>query len=181
MNTSHSAKNLQNWEEAERENRKLDELDRARFAMELMAGESRVMGNAAGDGWVDMVTNWLGPQLAAAVRLQLLNVTDEAERVEILRGLMADWNRLRRREQTAERIEIERRRVELVEQVQWERKKTEMDQGLDALLTVVKERPKAFAALKELAVHLPRRTGDDVSAEERVREKWDAEVFDPEI
>ena len=73
----------------------MGELDRARFAMELMAGESRVMGNAAGEGWVDMVTNWLGPQLAAAVRLQLLNVADEAERVEILRGVMADWNQLR--------------------------------------------------------------------------------------
>ena len=67
-----------------------------------------------------------------------------------------------------------------MEQVQWERKKTEMDQGLDALLTVVKQNPKGFAALQELATHLPRKKWDE-PAEERVREKWDVEVFDPEI
>lgn len=171
---------MRSFEEAERDGGKLGELDRARFAMELMAGESGVLGSAAGSGWVEVVTNWLGPQLAATVRLRLLEVTKEEERLAILQGFMTNWNQLRRREQAAERIALDRRRVELVEDMQWERKKTDMDQGLDALLKLVKDRPKALAVLQELATYLPRQKGEDVP-EERVKENWDAGVFDPEI
>ncbi|MCE9609885.1 MAG: hypothetical protein K8R23_06710 [Chthoniobacter sp.] len=137
---------------------KRGEIQAALVAMALEAKEAKQI---AGGSVTEVVTGWVAARYAQAAREQLAEREGE-ERLELLHTLAQDWALLRKGDQTAERLDIERERL-LVEQKRqlyaendsvW-RWKTKMAAGLDTINTYVAAHPKARAAFDAFLEQLP--------------------------
>jgi hypothetical protein len=120
------------------------------MAVEAVTLEAALHGPVA-----DYLTRWLAAQYAVAASEQLAGLEGEP-RVKALRAFIHDTALLRRGDQNAERLKIERERLEVASRhadLKWKRK---VIIGLETLLTYVEHHPKAkaaFDALRESVRH----------------------------
>lgn len=125
-------------------------------ALVVMAAEAEEAKQAVGGSVTDAVAGWLASRYAQAAREQLAGLEGEA-RLKLLRTLAQDWALLRKGDQTAERLEIERERLlveqerlALAERYGFLKFKRMTVLGLETLHAYVKGKPKAEAALDAL-------------------------------
>ena len=78
-----------------------------------MAAEAAELKQAAGGSITDTVADWLGPQYLLAAR-DKLDGTERAQRWEIWRAFAQDWAMLRRGDQNAGWLRLEREKVKLL-------------------------------------------------------------------
>lgn len=95
------------------------------------------------------VAGWLASHYAQAARGQLAGLEGGA-RLKLLRTLAQDWALLRKGDQTAERLQIERERLVLAERDSLGKWKRKIIVGLETLLTYLEHHPKAKAAFDAL-------------------------------
>jgi hypothetical protein len=122
----------------------------AKSALVAMTMEAAELQQAAGGSVTDAVAGWLAPQYALAAQ-ERLAATGGAERLKILRNFVQDWFLLRRGDQTAERLRIERERLALAERDHLGRFKRKMIAGLEAMHACMKHHPEAKAAFDAFA------------------------------
>jgi hypothetical protein len=79
-----------------------------------MATEAKELQEAAGGSVTDTVAGWLASQYASAAH-EKLGCAAGGQRWEILRAFVQDWTLLRRGDQAAARLQLDR------EQLEWER------------------------------------------------------------
>jgi hypothetical protein len=79
-----------------------------------MVAEAQALQQAAGGSVTDAVAGWLAPQYLLAAREQLTAAEGNA-RFEVLRTFLQDWSLLRRGDQTAARLQLDR------ETLDWQR------------------------------------------------------------
>jgi hypothetical protein len=79
-----------------------------------MVAEAADLKRAVGGSISDAVADWLAPQYLLAAR-DKLSGTDGARRWEILRAFVQDWAMLRRGDQAAARLQLDR------EELDWQR------------------------------------------------------------
>ena len=134
-------------------------------ALLAMSVESAELEEVLGGSVTGAVAGWLASRYAQTVREQLA-VLEGEERLKLLRTFAQDWALLRKGDQTAERLEIERERLMVererllyVKQDSMGKFKRKTTVGLEALMTYVEHHPKAKAAFDALL--------------EQVRHPWD--------
>lgn len=93
-------------------NTRMSTLSDAKAALLAMTKEAAELKNAVGGSITEAVADWLAPHYALAAREQLATAKG-AERLRILRAFVQDWALLRRGDQYAERLKIEREQLEL--------------------------------------------------------------------
>ena len=79
-----------------------------------MVAEAQALKEAAGGSVTDALAAWLAPQYLLAAR-EKLAASDEAGRFEVLRTFMHDWALLRRGDDAAARLQLDR------EELEWQR------------------------------------------------------------
>lgn len=79
----------------------------ALHAIRELAAEARELQAAAGGSVSDAVAAWLAPQYLVAARAKLAAAADSG-RFEVLRTMVQDWNLLRRGDQAAARLQLDR-------------------------------------------------------------------------
>lgn len=119
-------------------------------ALVAMAAEAAEMEEAVGGSVTGAVAGWLASHYAQAARGQLAGLEGGA-RLKLLRTLAQDWALLRKGDQTAERLQIERERLAMDERNSLEKWKRKTITALEALHTYAKHHPKAKAAFEALA------------------------------
>lgn len=134
-------------------------------ALVTMALEAAEAKQLLGGSVTDAVAGWVATRYAQAAREQLADLKGEA-RLKLMRTLAQDWALLRKGDQTAERLEIERERLvveqerlALAERFSFLKFKRMTVVGLETLMTYVEHHPKAKAAFDALL--------------EQVRHPWD--------
>jgi len=116
----------------------------------VMAAEALGLEAALSGPIADYLARWLAAQYAVAASEQLAGLEGEP-RVKALRAFIHDAALLRRGDQNAERLQIERKRLEVTSRdadLKWKRK---IIIGLETLKRHVDEHPEAKAAMAELA------------------------------
>src|SRR5450432_3903876 len=111
----------------------------------VMAAEALGLEAALSGPVADYLARWLAAQYAVAASERLADLEGEP-RVKALRAFIHDAALLRRGDQNAERLKIERERLEVASRhadLKWKRK---VIIGLETLLTYVEHHPKAKAA-----------------------------------
>ena len=125
-------------------------LAEAKSVLLAMAAEGAEIQRALGGPVADALANWLASEYALAARERLAGVKD-AERWQILRDVVQDWAALRRGDQNAEWLRIERERLRVAAQdveLKWKKR---IITGLETLQRYVNQHPKAKAAFDALA------------------------------
>lgn len=125
----------------------------ATAALLAMTAEADELKRAVGGSITNAVADWLAPQYALAAREQLAGLQGEA-RLKLLRTFAQDWALLRKGDQTAERLRIERERLALAERDSLGKFKRKVIVGLETFMSHVKQHPKAQAAFDALAEQL---------------------------
>jgi hypothetical protein len=128
----------------------------------------------------DAVAGWLAAHYAHAAREQLAGL-EGGGRLKLLRTFAHDWALLRKGDQTAERLRIDRQRLAKEEQDSLGKWKRKTIVGLEALLAYAKHHPKAQAALDALAeeVSHPFDPSEQVPKWDGVRHGQDREESEP--
>lgn len=116
-------------------------------AVRELRAEVRELAESPGsEPLTDVLAHWLTAHYAGAARREAANATDSVVNLKTLRGLTADVAALRRGDQYAERLAIEREWLEL-------ERREKIEAGLDALYQEIKSVPGAknvFTALSRL-------------------------------
>ena len=76
-------------------------------AIRELAAEARELQTAAGGSVTETVAVWLAPHYLLAAREKLSGATGE-DRFDVLRTFVQDWNLLRRSDQAATRLQLDR-------------------------------------------------------------------------
>src|SRR5450432_2220455 len=119
----------------------------------VMAAEALGLEAALHGPVADYLARWLAAQYAVAASEQLAGLEGEP-RVKALRAFIHDAALLRRGDQNAERLQIERKRLEVTSRdadLKWKRK---IIIGLDSLYAYTQHHPKAKAAFEALSEQL---------------------------
>lgn len=111
----------------------------------VMAAEALGLESALSGPVADYLTRWLAAQYAVAASEQLAGLEGEP-RVKALRAFIHDAALLRRGDQNAERLKIERERLSLARQESFSRFKRGVVRGLEAMRTYVQQHPEAKTA-----------------------------------
>jgi predicted nucleic acid-binding protein len=115
-----------------------------------MAAEADGLKRVLGGSVTEALADWLASQYALAARERLAGAKD-AERWETLRAFVQDWAALRRGDQHAEWLQIERERLQLAQLDSTKRFKNKLTNAMEALQKYCAKHPKADAALLALA------------------------------
>ena len=135
------------------------------FAVSCMAAEAEGAKQVVGGSLTDVIAGWVAARYAQAARERLAGLEGE-ERLKLLRSLAQDCALLRKGDQSAERLQIERERLvlekerlALAERFKLFKFQRLTRRGLEALMIYVEHHPKAKAAFNALM--------------EQVRQPWD--------
>jgi len=90
-------------------------LDQTKTLLADMAAQARELSSAAGGSITDAMADWLAPQYLMAAHKKL-SAAEGDRRWEILRMIVQDSAMLRRGDQMADRLSIERERLKLDQQ-----------------------------------------------------------------
>jgi hypothetical protein len=125
----------------------------AREEARAVAGQMAAEANAAaGEGaapLTEKLAQWVAARYAVATR-RIAGADDDEASWRMLREMCEDVVQLRRREQTAERLELARERQERPLRHRSAGRPPGVSTGLDALLACSRENPEALAALEHL-------------------------------
>src|SRR5450432_3229063 len=119
----------------------------------VMAAEALGLEAALHGPVADYLARWLAAQYAVAASEQLAGLEGEP-RVKALRAFIHDAALLRRGDQNAERLKIERERLAMEERDSLGKHKRKVIIGLEAMFTHLKRHPEAQAAFDALADQL---------------------------
>ena len=125
-------------------------LAEAKSVLRSMAAEADELKLALGGSVTDALADWLASQYALTAR-ERLDGAKGTERWEILRGFVQDWAALRRGEQNAEWLRLEREHLQLLARdadLKWKKK---IITGLETLQKHVDRHPKAKTAFEAFA------------------------------
>jgi hypothetical protein len=95
-----------------------------------MAAEVAELKRTVGGSITETLAGWLTPQYVLAARDQLAAVANGAERWKVLRCMAGDLTALRRGDQWAERLQLERERLELLREANRKNKEEEFEEWL---------------------------------------------------
>ncbi len=89
--------------------------DQIKQSLRQLAAEAAELKAVAGGALTDVIADWVAPQYAVAAREQLANAANAEERWKVLRMVTNDLAALRRGDNSAARLQLDR------EEFEWQR------------------------------------------------------------
>lgn len=106
-----------------------------------LAARSAELERALHGTATDAVNGWINSQYLSTAQASLAAAADQSERFDISRRLARDWAVLRRSDQRAERLRIDRIRVRLVKRDIDTRREEKTDLGISEIFRILRENP----------------------------------------